>query len=521
MQQVLGVLLLLFSFSVLATEHHVPFEAEDHGPNIPTVGSSLFDKIYSKKNSSGEMVYDIPYPLTNFVDKLAENDGRVVHSLFPFSRSLQRPIDLSFDPLLNPRLVFTATEEATGLVRGRLFFGFVKAKDQLEVISFNDEAGRYEYQVIADYSKDPKVFYVDRGKCLSCHQGQAGIFSVPGWQDSNIGPMRHLLYEKLGVQGDEFEKRRKAFTKLFGPVDSDDQVATFDTMVRDSESIALAQRTWVHGCGDDAKCRLGILVNTLSRNSSQATALVNYAKDVVSFSQLKNDGITFKSVLSSTDIGTSKTIVKYGTVKDVIDNPQAILEIISNLYNLSTNDNPATKRPFPLYNQNLIRPLLAFNYIDFNIISEAIPSPNGVSEILIELYEEKHPVFEKKAMNKIAIMHALLEKAGSPKAKNYSHWLNKQTPEKELFAGGFTPVFKKAELNILSRYCQKCHATGLSFPPQFLVGTEDEVVDKITNLKYKMTQKIRDNLMPPNIVDQYNFEKTGDRDRVLKFLKTL
>ena len=521
MQQILAFYFFLFSTTVFAGNHHVPENALDHGPNIPTVGSSLFDKIYSSKNSNGKVVYDIPYPLENFVEKVTNMDAKVVHSMFPFSRSLQRPQDYSYDPIENPRLVFSPKTDSDSLTRGKMFFGFVKAKDQLEVISYNDEAGRYEYQIIVDYSYRPKAFYVDRGKCLSCHQGQAGIFSPPGWQDSTTGPMRHLIFEKLGLVGNDAQKKKQAAELLFGPFKSDEQIATFDSLVRESNDIALDERTWVYGCHQDTKCRLGLLINTLSPNSSQASSIIKYAKEVIDQSDLKQKQIYFSSFLTSTDIGVTETINKYGSISSVVNSPDAILEIIGNLYTLPSADNPATKRPLSLAGKDLLKPLASFFNSDKIKLKKAIPSTNKISEILINLYNNNHKIFHSDAINKLEIMNAILKEVNSPEADTYAYWINKETPEKKLFKGGFPPVFQTKALNIFSRYCHQCHAAGFKFPPQFLLGDEKQVVKQITQLKDRLLYKLTNQLMPPNKDDQELLVDSGDYDKLIEYLENL
>jgi hypothetical protein len=77
----------------------------------------------------------------------------------------------------------------------------------MEVISYNDEAGRFEYQLVKNYSKNPKVYYVTRGKCLSCHQGQAPIFSIPSWADTSLNQnMSKLIASKLGIKESNSKK---------------------------------------------------------------------------------------------------------------------------------------------------------------------------------------------------------------------------------------------------------------------------------------------------------------------------
>jgi hypothetical protein len=305
----LSVITLSFAEPVT---HHIPQYAEDQGPEIPLVGSSMFDKIFSKENANGETQYALPYPLENLMKKLAPGNGiNVVHSMLPFSRSLQRPSSTSYHPLLNPRLVFAAKQSDTFIERSKIFIGFVKATNQLEVISYNDEAGRYEYQLVKNYGKESKVFYVNRGKCLSCHQGQAPIFSVPGWQDTNTGILGSLIAAKLGMEHARTQQDRYIMgKKLFGNIPSLDAVGNFDALVRESNEISLDERIWNIGCGKNNECRLGLLLSTLAANSLSADKYMSIAKKTIKSSVLPTQNL-YSSFLPSTELGALKVIKKY------------------------------------------------------------------------------------------------------------------------------------------------------------------------------------------------------------------
>ena len=66
------------------------------------------------------------------------------------------------------------------LLRGRLFFGFVEDAREIEVISYNEAAGRFEFQLVRDYFEGgvPRITYAKRSLCTSCHQGEAPIFLI-------------------------------------------------------------------------------------------------------------------------------------------------------------------------------------------------------------------------------------------------------------------------------------------------------------------------------------------------------
>lgn len=75
-------------------------------------------------------------------------------------------------------------------LRDRLFLGFQEIGEVVEVISYNDAAGRFEFQIVRDYAagKTPQVSYARRGLCLACHQNAAPIFARPLWDETSANP---------------------------------------------------------------------------------------------------------------------------------------------------------------------------------------------------------------------------------------------------------------------------------------------------------------------------------------------
>lgn len=517
----MNIVLSCFLFFIAianAQTHHVPIQPEDQGPNLPVVGSSLFDKAFSERDARGQIVYSVPYPLEKFVEKLGA-DAKYVHTILPFSRSLQRPKDLSYDPLLNPRLVFTPFDlkRSQSPFLGKIFFGYVKAKDQIEIISLNEEAGRFEYQIVTDYSKSPKVFYVDRGKCLSCHQGQAPIFSPPGWDDTSVGIMGKLLDERLAI---ERTTRAEFINSYFGRDRSDEQIAVFDSFVRESNKMVFDERKWVVGCGKDNACRLGLLLNTVARTSIAGQDYINHSRQVLSQSTLVQQS-KFSSFLTAFDLNATSITKRYGGLKEVVIHPDAILEIISEIYNLNEANNPASKREMPISRSELFEPLSLFSQVDLQTLQREFTDVKQIADTLIKLFESGSSIYSENAINTPKIMYTLLASIGSDKSHMYEFWLNKKTAPKKIFDGQTIPIFVTSELNIFSQRCHTCHAAGLSFPPQFLLGSEAQVIKQIRSLKEKIIYKLENNLMPPSPMNREQLRKSGDYDTLINYLQRI
>lgn len=192
--------------------------------SVPSSGSSLFDKAFSVKNAQGVREYQVPYPFTKVIDRLKELSGGVAPqiTLFPMGRSLQRSAAIeglrdvhNLDPFYRfPRIVMGFDQDSFNSPNGirlnfkeRMYIGMNERSKLMEVISYNDEAGRFEYQVVRDYEagKNPHVFYANRQLCLTCHQNQTPIFSRAPWTESNANPAMQegLLRVLKGTFGDQ------------------------------------------------------------------------------------------------------------------------------------------------------------------------------------------------------------------------------------------------------------------------------------------------------------------------------
>ena len=176
----------------------------DPGPNAPTIGRSLFDHLTMVDAGGGQKKQVIPYPFHELVKHIKgklrpeqQTPGLGLKGvLIPMGRSLQRAAGAP-DFMRFPRAVIgvdglpVQSGMGTGIfMRDRLYVGFHEKANILEIISYNEAAGRYEYQVAHDYKAGgkPQAVYANRSICLSCHQNQAPIFSDRPWQETNANP---------------------------------------------------------------------------------------------------------------------------------------------------------------------------------------------------------------------------------------------------------------------------------------------------------------------------------------------
>ncbi|MGH7230548.1 MAG: hypothetical protein ACREJU_04220 [Nitrospiraceae bacterium] len=177
-------------------------EPKDPGNNLPSVGRSLFDYLVTEQKN-GKIVYDVPVPFAALAKKIERELGAdsaprspLKRVLIPLNRSLQRHAAKP-EFFKYPRAVMGVDTEpapqpgASGMfLKDRLFLGYQEKANIIEVISYNEAAGRFEFQVVRDYRPggSPKVLYANRAVCTVCHQNQSPIFARPLWDETNANP---------------------------------------------------------------------------------------------------------------------------------------------------------------------------------------------------------------------------------------------------------------------------------------------------------------------------------------------
>ena len=226
------------------------------GPDTTGVGQSRFDQLFLLDQNH----YRIPYPfsrLTGFLDSRIENvDYSGVRQVFvPSGRSLQRDAPAP-DYFSFPRMVIAlegepvTTDGEAGLVlEYRLFIAHQPKTETLEVISYNDAAGRFEFQIVENYAanKTPRVQAANRAMCLSCHQNAAPIFPSRPWSETSFNVrIANKLIAALPQQ----------YNSLIGIVTND--AGVIDVLAARANYLAAAQLIWRQGCASRL-CRASML----------------------------------------------------------------------------------------------------------------------------------------------------------------------------------------------------------------------------------------------------------------------
>ena len=212
--------------------------------DLPPDGTrSLFDHLIAQNQQ-------LPYPfekLVALVQKLSPDGAAPVMLLIPQGRSLLKA-QADYE---HPRAVLAAdfqaadTPTALGLsTRGQLFLGFVENAHEVEVISYNEAAGRYEFQLVQNYCDGcaPKLVYARRVICQACHQGSAPIFPQRPWNETNGEPE---TAEKIrAARGNDAPYLGVPLSVPLGNPER------FEQLVDVGDFVPPTQRAWIDGCGD-------------------------------------------------------------------------------------------------------------------------------------------------------------------------------------------------------------------------------------------------------------------------------
>ncbi|TKB66219.1 MAG: hypothetical protein E8D52_17830 [Nitrospira sp.] len=249
------------------------------GTNLPPVGRSLFDFLITKE-VNGKKIYDIPFPFSTFVaqieSQLHSKDTAPVlkRLLIPVNRSLQRRAS-NGAYFTYPRAVLAVDTEVTSTLslpgmqlKDRLFIGYHEKTGVLEIVSYNEAAGRFEFQIVSDYRAGgtPTVRYANRALCMACHQNQSPIFARPMWDETNVNPKIAALLAHQHRQYHGFPIRQGTGT-----------LQAFDDATDRANDISLAQRLWREGCEQTAHpeqamtCRAELLTWVLQYGLSRGS----------------------------------------------------------------------------------------------------------------------------------------------------------------------------------------------------------------------------------------------------------
>ena len=249
----------------------------DYGDLLPAAGYSTFDLLFTKEQGN-RREYQIPFPLPKLIEFVeaqlqpAEEGIETLRVAFiPHGRSLQkdsaRPEQYKYPRtlIIPDREPIIRSGKQAPLLKDRLFIAYQEKAQVLEVISYNEDANRFEFQIVQDYgpNKQAKVHYANRELCISCHQNHAPIFSNAPWAETSrvIEVVRAMQNKQSNFYGIP-----AASTGI--------SVLAIDRSVVAASAMLTYQQLWRYGCGNDNsetanRCRAGLFISVLQYAMTQ------------------------------------------------------------------------------------------------------------------------------------------------------------------------------------------------------------------------------------------------------------
>ena len=183
--------------------------------------------------------------------------------LVPLGRSLQRAAAAP-DFFAFPRVVSAVTADGGGhlFAKDRVYLGYQERAGVIEVISYNEAAARFEFQLVRNYrpQSTPEVSYASRAVCTACHQNHGPVFSRQQWDETNANPG---IAARL-VSGNGQTREQIYGVAIRRGVDLPNAI---DDSTDRANQFAMIHRIWRDAC--DSVCRGQALVAALQYRLSQ------------------------------------------------------------------------------------------------------------------------------------------------------------------------------------------------------------------------------------------------------------
>jgi hypothetical protein len=487
--------------------------------DLPPAGTrSLFDHVVVQNDG-------LPYPFEKLVALLQKHhpEGQPpVSVLIPHGRSLLKG---QADDA-HPRIVVAAdyqkanTPAAFGLApQGQLYLGFVENAHEIEVLSYNEAAGRFEFQLVQNYCEGcvPRIVYARRAICTTCHQGATPIFSQRPWNETNgqqatadaIAAARGIAaYHGIPVRQ---------------PLSMPER---FDQLTDVGNFLKATQKLWLDGCGEQGhECRRQMLALALqyADNPGGFDAKGEGANRLrqLQASSFPKTGIAVpESDLRNRDPIGEKQGFK-GWLRSLVvrdfqfgegakDNED--LNRFDQLPPLAAEVDPLTVRPpKQILTANDIDGVygVAAFFTDSDLKSLGEAYGHDSRKIQARLAALPPEVFVPRPLSRVAIMNALL-----PSPRDYCCLKTDDMSPPVVSGAPPLKIVKLTQLKPFEAHCFACHRGNPAKRLDFMNGkTEDEV---LANLQAK--QEIRDaldweryegtdkasKLMPPRDSVQYH-----------------
>lgn len=501
--------------------------------DLPPEGTrSLFDHVVAQANG-------VPWPFEKLVDaiqKLDTSGQAPVVVMLPQGRSLLKAQANES----HPRIVMAAdfqtpnSNSTLGLnTRGQLFLGFVENADEIEVLSYNEAAGRFEFQLVQDYSETGarKLVYAKRAVCTTCHQGGAPIFSQRPWAETNASEktVEAIVNARKAAGLDTTHYLGFPIRVGLGVPER------FDELTDVGNFFAATQKLWLDACGDGpdgVKCRRQMLKLAVSYGADPGSFTAD-SPMAQQLQAMQQRGLREQQIaVPESDLSNRDPYAQARTVREKIHaffNPphkpgegaknNEDLEAFDRLPKLPAVLDPLTQRPAKRQLQARdvdgaygVASLLTYSDVD-SLIKAAGGSVNAVHAAI-----DRAPpaLFEAKPFVRVQMMQALLGPDVMPGSKGVLRYAFLDTSDMSPpVAIGLPPLALAPEspLNDYQKYCFSCHRGNPQKRLNFMAGHDEsevlavlrkktEVRDALDWDRYLGTDKAS-KLMPPTDSAQY------------------
>ncbi len=478
---------------------------ETPGLNLPPVGRALFDELMADQNGAG---WRILFPFSELLRDLktrvgcAHQDGtpscyRAV--LIPLGRSLQRTAAAP-QFFKYPRVVIGFTGDSNHvskhnipLLKDRLYLAYQEKANLIEVISYNEQAGRFEFQLVKNYAagQTPQIFYANRAVCVSCHQNQAPIFSRQVWDETNANPS---IVQRLADE-------HRDFYSLPIKIGVDVPNAIDDATDR-ANVLAAYQTLWRDGCGPmidmGRRCRAQALLAALQYRLTSERGFqqdsVQFAKEfIVPFElnwralwpegiKIPNNDLPNRDPLQSEDSeklayvpARFEALLPRGhkEIWQLDTDRYRLIKGIGEFFSNAEIEAIANKLSINVPSSNDQLTNATWNSHGFQTLREAVAQLAAVPV--------KQNIFDAPTIQHAILQDALFRRLGIVEA-NASPTGDHTIPPASVDEHPAETVARlpgEPALMTFHAYCGRCHATGERFPPNFLQGSKDEVQAKL------------------------------------------
>lgn len=504
----------------ISSDEHSLYDRVIPNTDLPPEGTrSLFDHLIAQNDG-------LPYPYSEVIEMLTKLDpegSAPLSLLIPDGRSLLKGQADNHLPRIVTTPDFQEANTTVGLgmnMQGQLFVAMVEGANEIEVISYNEGAGRFEFQLVQNYCEGcvPRIVYAPRAICMTCHQdGGAPVFSVRPWQETN---------GQLSV-AKRIEHARGHKEDYWGvPIEQPLAVPErFDELTDVGNFHVVSQRVWLDGCGlEGNECRRTLL--SLALRFADQPGLFDVKSEEVNkllslwANSFPEKGITVpqSDLANRNPGGDANTLTEwlYATFTPDINFGEGAksnedLNAFEKLPPLPPRQDPLTLRePKQILTKTDIDGVygIASFFTDDDMKTLSAFYKYDLDAITQKVAELPNELFSAAPFSRIKVMEALLDRS-----LQYCCLDTSEMSPPIVSSAPKLEITEHTELKNFEQYCFACHRGNPVKRLDFMSGeTEQVVLDKIKDKaeirdvldweRYENTDKAS-TLMPPRDSVQY------------------